>query len=262
MSNLKAVDRQYLERLLNMGSGYVLNFSDASFEEFFKQFNIDIHGGKYNCYGASKAKKLRSFWDQESDVTVAMIMSEMLEVYQAEREIGGLELERAIFDRLRAALARISGALIEPNKSEGSIDEFLEREFTIPNINKLPIEPQVAQVVESRLEEARRALKVDAPLSIVFLCGSVLEAVLIGTTQKEPKKFNHCNASPRDDKGNVMLFHRWSLAQFIDVASAIGLLKTDVKKFSHGLRGFRNYIHPYEQMMSGFSPNGHSAPTD
>ncbi|WP_294535684.1 hypothetical protein [uncultured Rhodoblastus sp.] len=38
-----------------------------------------------------------------------------------------------------------------------------------------------------------------------------------------------------------------------------GLLKRDVKKFSHGLRDFRNYIHPYEQMVSGFSPDEHTA---
>jgi hypothetical protein len=32
-----------------------------------------------------------------------------------------------------------------------------------------------------------------------------------------------------------------------------------VKKFSHGLREFRNYIHPYEQMVSGFAPDEHTA---
>ncbi|MCY4317652.1 MAG: hypothetical protein OXE76_00405, partial [Alphaproteobacteria bacterium] len=36
-------------------------------------------------------------------------------------------------------------------------------------------------------------------------------------------------------------------------------LKLDVKKFSHGLRDFRNYIHPYEQMVSGFTPDEHTA---
>jgi hypothetical protein len=36
-------------------------------------------------------------------------------------------------------------------------------------------------------------------------------------------------------------------------------MKPDVKKFSHGLRDFRNYIHPYEQMQSGFAPDEHTA---
>ena len=42
-------------------------------------------------------------------------------------------------------------------------------------------------------------------------------------------------------------------------ATDIGILKLDVKTFSHGLRGFRNYIHPYEQMVSGFTPDEHTA---
>ncbi len=49
------------------------------------------------------------------------------------------------------------------------------------------------------------------------------------------------------------------MLQFIDVACEIDLLKPDVKKFSHGLRDFRNYIHPYEQMNSGFTPDEHTA---
>ena len=36
-------------------------------------------------------------------------------------------------------------------------------------------------------------------------------------------------------------------------------LKLDVKKFSHELRDFRNYIHPYEQLASKFTPDKHTA---
>ena len=44
-----------------------------------------------------------------------------------------------------------------------------------------------------------------------------------------------------------------------DTACDIQLLKPDEKKFSHGLRDFRNYIHPYEQMDSGFTPDKYTA---
>jgi len=77
--------------------------------------------------------------------------------------------------------------------------------------------------------------------------------------QKEPARFNKATASAKDGNGGVKRFHEWSLAQFIDVACEIDLLKPDVKKFSHGLRDFRNYIHPYEQMSSGFMPDEHTA---
>ena len=46
---------------------------------------------------------------------------------------------------------------------------------------------------------------------------------------------------------------------FIEVAKDIGFIKEDVMKFSHSLRDFRNYIHPYQQLVSGFSPSVHTA---
>ena len=73
MRNLTAADRQYLERLLGMGTGYVLDFSDATCGEFFKRHGVDIHGARYRRYGNSKAKKMRAFWDRESDVLVGQV---------------------------------------------------------------------------------------------------------------------------------------------------------------------------------------------
>ena len=70
--------------------------------------------------------------------------------------------------------------------------------------------------------------------------------------------FNRSSASAKVG-GKVKPFHAWSLAQFIDVATGVGVLKEDVKKFSHGTRDFRNYIHPYEQLASGFKPDEHTA---
>lgn len=97
-----------------------------------------------------------------------------------------------------------------------------------------------------------------AYLSVVVVCGSILEAVLLGKAQQEPRRFNTALGSPRSG-GRVKRFYDWTLANFIDVASEIGVLKVDVQKFSHGLRDFRNYIHPYQQISSGFTPDEHTA---
>jgi len=37
MSDLTSIERRKLERLLCMGGGYVLNFSDRTFREFFEE---------------------------------------------------------------------------------------------------------------------------------------------------------------------------------------------------------------------------------
>ena len=129
----------------------------------------------------------------------------------------------------------------------------------IPNIQKLPIEDTAVPIIEGRLIEVQKTLVAGAYLSVVFLCGSVLEAVLLGAAQKDPARFNRAMSSPKSSEGKVRQLHEWSLSQFIDVASEIELLKPDVKKFSHGLRHFRNYIHPYEQLLSGFTPDEHTA---
>ncbi|MGA8429241.1 MAG: hypothetical protein WB729_05440 [Candidatus Sulfotelmatobacter sp.] len=258
MSSLTVIDRRYLEKFLEMGGGYVLNYSDKTYGAFFGRHSIDIHGQKYQRYGTSKANKLRAFWDIESDSVVGNVMSGMVDEYAVDCDLNKREVDSSLLGKVREILARLAGKTT-PSNSPQAVSDFLNHEFTIPNIHKLPIEAQAIPIIESRLAEARKALGIGAHLSVIFLCGSVLEAVLLGAAQKEPARFNQASASPKASDGSVKRFYDWNLAQFIDVACEVGVLKPDVKKFSHGLRDFRNYIHPYEQMVSGFSPDEHTA---
>ena len=61
MSSLTAAEKYYLEEILDMSGGFVLAFTDATFEGFFKQHGVNIHGTQYQTYGTSKAKKMRAF---------------------------------------------------------------------------------------------------------------------------------------------------------------------------------------------------------
>lgn len=258
MSSMTDIEKRYIEKLLEMGSGYVLDYSDASYGEFFKRHGINIHGTKYQTYGTSKGKKMRSFWEQEPDAVVGKVLSEMMDSYEADVELNGREIDRPVLEKGRGIVDRLLGR--KAGRAEVPTEEiFLDREFTIPNVGRLPVDAPVVPIIDSRLKEARMALKAGANLSVIFLCGSVLEAVLLGIAQKEPAKFNRATCSPKADDGQVKRFHEWSLAQLIDASCEVGLLKPDVKKFSHGLRDFRNYIHPYQQMASGFSPDQHTA---
>jgi len=201
---------------------------------------------------------LRAFWDIENDSVVGRVMSGMVDEYEVDCELNNKVIDSALLEKVRAIISRLSGKP-QAAKPTQTADEFLKHEFTIPNVQKLPIETQVIPVIESRLNEALKALSAGAHLSVIFLCGSVLEAVLLGAALKEPSRFNRASASPKVINGSVKQFQEWSLAQFIDVACEIDLLKPDVKKFSHGLRDFRNYIHPFQQMASGFTPDEHTA---
>lgn len=258
MSSLTDIEKRYFEKLLGMQSGYVLDYSDGTFGEFFNRHQVNIHGPKYQTYGTSKAKKMRAFWEQEPDVLVGKVLGEMLDAYEADCSLNNRDAEVSVLEKSRGIVERLSG-VPAPAKPAQTVDDFLHSEFSIPNIQKLPIEAMAVPIIESRLNEARTAMGAGAYLSTIFLCGSVLEAVLLGAAQKEPARFNRASVSPKAPDGGVKRFHEWSLAQFIDVACEAGLLKPDVKKFSHGLRDFRNYIHPYEQMLSGFTPDEHTA---
>ena len=258
MSSLTDVEKRYFEKLLDMQSGYVSDFSDATFGEFFSRHGVEIHGSKYQTYGASKAKKMRAFWERKPDALVGTVLSELLDSYEADCHLNNRAADAVILDKARGIVARLAGKAA-PAKPPQTVDDFLHHEFTVPNTQKLPIEALAVPIVEGRLAEARTALGAGAYLSVIFLCGSVLEAVLLGAAQKEPARFNQAGSSPKAADGSVKRFHEWSLAQFIDTACEVGLLKPDVKKFGHGLRDFRNYIHPYEQMVSGFTPDEHTA---
>jgi hypothetical protein len=85
MSDLTSIEKRTLEKLFEMGSGYVLNFSDRTFNDFvFDNTAIDIKHDKYCTDGASKARRLRSFWKLESNHTVGRLTKAFLEYWSLE----------------------------------------------------------------------------------------------------------------------------------------------------------------------------------
>jgi hypothetical protein len=150
---------------------------------------------------------------------------------------------------------------IEIDETATSIteDEFLKREFSNFSIAEIGLESAVSEILRQRIIEIEQCFYVGAYLSVILLTGSTLEGVLLGLARKHPKKFNTSKKAPKDTSGKVKKFHDWSLSAFIDVARDINLIQHDTQKFIHSLRDYRNYIHPFEQMKSGFSPRQHTA---
>ena len=107
MSSLTDIEKRYLEKLLGMGSGYVLDFSDATYGEFFARHKVDIHGSKYQTYGSSKGKKMRAFWEQEPDPKVGEVLSEMLDSYEADCDLNGREVDASVLDKARTSVSAL-----------------------------------------------------------------------------------------------------------------------------------------------------------
>lgn len=75
MPKLKTSEIRAIDDVFDMHGGYVLDFSDQTFAEFFEDaFDISIYSGKYAYKGSSKAKRLRAFVEVEDAVTVARVL--------------------------------------------------------------------------------------------------------------------------------------------------------------------------------------------
>lgn len=83
MSSLALKEKAQFEKLFGMTTGYVLDYSDASFGNLLAEFDIDIHSEKYSERGTSKANKFREFWKIETDDIVAKVLMTLTEEVEA-----------------------------------------------------------------------------------------------------------------------------------------------------------------------------------
>jgi hypothetical protein len=104
VSDLTYVQKSRLEKLLGMGSGYVLRFSDRTFREFVNDsVRRDIYCGKYDYASCSKANLLRRFWEVEPNHVVGKLVSDLLEFAQEE----GLAKDPGLLDQCRRIAERL-----------------------------------------------------------------------------------------------------------------------------------------------------------
>lgn len=271
MANLKFIEECKLEELFGMDSGYVLDFSDKTFAYFFSEIGIEINDPKYTPKqkSSSKANRLRGFWAIENTPIVKKAIQRLIDHAEhlandsgnsSTEKDQGLILEcRNIANKLTGETFRTDVFIPEKNFLEVNKEIFLDTDFGEIDCSKLPIEICFQAVLKERVREAEVCLKHNAPLSAIFMAGSILEGVLLGVAQKYPKKFNSSPACPKDAKRKPKKIVDWKLSELIDVGREINLLGEDVKKFSHVLRDFRNYIHPHQQATTKFMPDNDTA---
>jgi hypothetical protein len=263
MASLNTNERQLLEKLFQMGGGYVLNFSDRSMEEFFRDdVGVDIYDQGYNYASGSKANRLRGFWQIADDTLVGKSIDKLTDYIDNQILLGRLDkkdFSTELIQRARSIAARLQGIKLQAAALPLTEDEFINRDFKNLSIDRLGLDAVISTILKQRVEEIRKTLNAHAPLAVIFLCGSTLEGIILGIACMKPREFNQSSLSPKDRSGKVKQFPDWTLNDFINVARDLNLVGEDVKKFSHALRDFRNYIHPYQQMSSNFNPDEHTA---
>lgn len=244
---------------------------------FFNQLGFaDVYGNGFPSRGYYTDEKLQRInGTPELDKCIKM-------VFNPSGFINRVDVLRSCLDEFNEYLAfdgwkveikntgveihRTSGPDIETKLKEqtvisGDVSEadFLKVEIEEINIAQLPVDEVLKPVLEGRITEMKSCFKAKAYLSVIFMAGSMLEGILLSLANQNPKTFNQATVAPKTKEGKVKVFYEWTLNDLVNVAYEIGLLKKDVAKFSHVLRDFRNYIHPYQQMSERFFPDENTA---
>lgn len=141
------------------------------------------------------------------------------------------------------------------NDNISEINDFLDIDF--PTDFKPEQDITYEQAINQRLGEINKIKNV-APISAIVMAGATLEGILLQIAIQHPAEYNRSSKAPCKD-GKILKFKDWTLSQLIDVAYDLKYIREDVKKISHSLRDFRNYIHIHEQISSGFTPDAQTA---
>lgn len=98
MSGLTLIEKRTLEKFLQMASGYVLDFSNRTFQEFvLESAGLDIDQGEVGGSG-SKANRLRFFWSNQPDHVVGKLLRDLTDYVETDSPLK--EQCRAIASRL------------------------------------------------------------------------------------------------------------------------------------------------------------------
>lgn len=92
MADLTYIERANIETFLGMKSGYVMDFSDRTFQEFVGEVTgLDINNQKYHYASNSKANRLRQFIKTESNYTFGKLLSAFCDYWLSKVHTGEID---------------------------------------------------------------------------------------------------------------------------------------------------------------------------
>ncbi|NTW29426.1 MAG: abortive infection family protein [Coriobacteriia bacterium] len=229
-----------------MGSGYVLNFSNTTFADYFSDVaGINIYDDNYGYRGASKANHMRAFWETADNHTVARALVPLLENW-ADFETNGFDApapeDLAIIERLRTSapvadaaalvappdadeafetVARYVREAIDRNETEAAIDRL--HTFMVKYMRRLcrrrGIEVSRDKPLHSLMGEyikavrAQGAIESEITLRILKSTTSILEAL---NGARNEQSLAHDNDLMDHDESLLVFAHVASLVRFMD----------------------------------------------
>jgi hypothetical protein len=134
MAEIPYKDRMIIERLFDMKSGYVMDFSNSDFQDFiFESVGINVFEEKYNFRTGSKANRLRHLFKIESNQTVHKLLKDLIEYWHSQALTGepGFKIkEFRLYNKCTFILKDLEQNKIDTSKldllTKGDFDEEFE----------------------------------------------------------------------------------------------------------------------------------------
>lgn len=171
MAKLTTSEKQLLEKLFHMESWFVIDFSDRTFEEFFRDdLDVEINAEKYIYKSGSKANRLRWFWLIESNQNVGKSILNLIqyilnkiqmgELNDIDYPINRIDAARSIAERLLGPLSQILDARNKSNASykNWNINIQLQKEV-FDHVQKLLHDGHYFNAVEEAYKIVRKKLE-------------------------------------------------------------------------------------------------------
>lgn len=135
MSSLTHIEKQKLERELGMGGGYVLNFSNRTFDEFFREVvGVNIYDQRFDKGSGSKAQRLRAFWDVATDVQIVMLLEGLIEAWEVYSDA---QMPNTTRDLLENIILRLTGKVKSPNPVQSAATQNVDESVSNMLMQKL-----------------------------------------------------------------------------------------------------------------------------
>lgn len=261
MSDITFLEKTTVESLFGMKTGYVLDFSDRTFQEFIlAATDRNILDSKYNFNSGSKANRLRAFFKIESNFTVGILLTKLLEFWMSRAQLGEIDYYKEetlykecliIANRLKsetlisnydalkpnsldkdfASLAKLIKDSIEKNEPELALDRL--HTFVIKYIRQLCDNYYLVYSKEDALQNvfgkyvkhiiAQKVIDSEMSIRILKFSISILESF---NDIRNNKSFAHDNAILNYNESVLIFNNITNIIKFIEAIEK-GFQKSD-----------------------------------
>jgi hypothetical protein len=259
MANLTSVDKMKLEKLFNMESGYILDFTNNSFQEFvFSNVNREIYNDFYSYMGDSKANRLRAFWSKEPNYLVSKLIGALLDYWKAKKTINYEKIydkKNCLFNECCEIADRLTQGGIEENIDAILNNDFDDHDFDLLSKNIRDTiennEPELAldrlhtfsvKYIRNICDKHGIVYDKDEPLHSCYgkynkflKENKLLETKMTETILKNSisilEKFNYVRNNKSFAHDNPILNHDESMLIFKNITSTIGFIESIEEKY-------------------------------